>query len=46
MSDEIIMIGLNPSATHEAASLRRQGNKVLFIGNGKTPDTIAWNKKK
>jgi hypothetical protein len=46
MSDEIIMIGLNPSATHEAASLCRQGNKVLFIGNGKTPDTIAWNKKK
>lgn len=46
MADEIIMIGLNPSAVHEAASLRRSGNKVLFIGKGKTPDSVSWGKKK
>lgn len=46
MADEIIMIGLNPSAIHEAAALRSQGNKVLFIGNGSTPDSVSLGKKK
>lgn len=45
-TDEIIFIGLNPSAHDEAKSLRQQGNKVIFIGQGTTSDSITHGKQK
>ncbi len=45
-TDEIILLGLNDSALHEAQSLRNQGNRVIFIGKGRTPDTIKHGKTK
>lgn len=45
-TDEIIFLGLNPSAIDEARSLRNQGNKVLFVGRGGTPDSITHARKK
>ena len=44
--DAIIFLGLNPSASDEAQSLRKQGNKVIFIGKGKIPDRITHKKIK
>lgn len=43
-TDEIIFMGLNPSAIDEARSLRQQGNRVIFIGPGNTPDSTMRSK--
>jgi hypothetical protein len=44
-TNEIIFIGLNPSAIDEARSIRRQGNSVIFIGQGQAADSIKRHRK-
>ncbi|MGD9213726.1 MAG: hypothetical protein PVJ84_02885 [Desulfobacteraceae bacterium] len=44
-TDEIIFVGLNPSAIDEARSIRRQGNSVIFIGQGQAPDSIKHHRR-
>lgn len=44
-NDDIIFVGLNKTAIHEANALRKQGNNVIFIGPGSTPDFVTFNGK-
>jgi hypothetical protein len=38
--DEVLVIGLNPSAPRESGDLKRLGNRVTLIGNAKTSDRV------
>lgn len=41
-SDAIVFVGLNPTAGQEAQALRKLGNKVFLVANGKTTDRVRF----